>query len=251
MSGNNIQLIVEKAIEFAEKDYVVFCNDDDINRMTREHFAEFPHLYVLCCLMDKQIDADRAWRIPYIVCEAFGTYDIYELNRIPIEKYRNFFKDRKLHRFNDSMAYVFKSALERIITVYGGRASIIWEGNPSSATVVARFLTFDGCGVKIATMATNLLHRALSVQFSDYYSVDISPDVHIMRVMNRLGILSDDKRDNRTLAIYLAREINPTYPGVLDGYFWSIGKKYCHPSNPSCADCPISITCKHSEEIQG
>ena len=147
------------------------------------------------------------------------------------------------------MASVFNSALERIVNVYGGKASNIWEGNPSSATVVARFLEFDGCGVKIATMATNLLHRALSVQYSDYYSVDISPDVHIMRVMHRLGILRDDKKD-RSLAIYHAREINPNYPGILDGYFWSIGKNYCRPTNSSCIECPLNKVCAHYGETR-
>ena len=244
MSDSDIQYLVAKAIEFNEKDYVIFCQDDEINRRTRDHFVEYPHLYVLCCLMDKQIDADRAWRIPYTVCDYFGTYDINELNRIPREEYQRLFNDKKLHRFNDEMAGVFKSALERIVSLYSGRASLIWEGNPSSATVVARFLGFDGCGVKIATMATNLLHRALSVQYSDYYSVDISPDVHIMRVMNRLGILPDDKKDDRTLALYLAREINPIYPGILDGFFWSIGKNHCHPANPSCEDCSLKRVCK-------
>ena len=195
--------------------------------------------------MDKQIDAAKAWQIPYIVCESFGTYDIFELNRIPLDKYQSVFNDRKLHRFNDSMARVFKSALERIVTQYNGKASMIWEGNPSSAAVVSRFLEFDGCGVKIATMATNLLHRALSVNYSDYSSVDISPDVHIMRVMNRLGLLPEDKKNDRTLAIYRAREVNPLYPGILDGLFWRIGKNYCSPSNPSCQECSLNIVCKH------
>lgn len=241
----DVQQIVAKATEFSRNDYVLFCDDDEVNRKTREHFVTDPHLYVLCCLMDKQIDAAKAWRIPYNVCEEFDTCDLFELNRIPLDKYQQVFNERKLHRFNDSMACVFKSALERIVTQYNGRASLIWEGNPSSATVVARFLEFDGCGVKIATMATNLLHRALSVDYSDYSSVDISPDVHIMRVMNRLGLLPDDKKDDRTLAIYRAREVNPQYPGVLDGLFWSVGKNYCRPSNPSCKDCYLHDVCKH------
>ena len=241
----DVRQIVAKAMEFSRQDYVLFCDDDDVNRKTREHFVTYPHLYVLCCLMDKQIDAAKAWRIPYIVCEEFGTYDILELNRIPLDKYLEVFNDRKLHRFHASMACVFTSALARIVAQYNGRASMIWDGNPSSAAVVARFLEFDGCGVKIATMATNLLHRALSVNYSDYSSVDISPDVHIMRVMNRLGLLPDDKKYDRTLAIYRAREVNPQYPGILDGLFWSVGKNYCRPSNPSCQECSLRDVCKH------
>ena len=245
MSGSNIQHIVSKAVSFSETDFVVFCNDEEVNLRIREHFIEHPHLFVLCCLMDKQINADKAWRIPFSVCESFGVYDIYELDRISEHQYIAFFNERRLHRFNDSMAHVFKSVLNRIVTVYEGDASVIWDGNPSSATVVARFLEFEGCGIKIATMATNLLHRALSVQYSDYYSVDISPDVHIMRVMNRLGLLPEGKTNDRTLAIYRAREINPQYPGILDGLFWNVGKCYCHSTNPSCQECPLIAACKH------
>ena len=249
MTLKETSYIVEKATEFDKSGNVIFCSDEDVNRHMRKHFVKYPHLFVLCCLMDKQIDADRAWGIPFTICEAFGTHDIYELDRISEMEYQAFFNENRLHRFNDQMATVFKAAIDRIICVYNGDASNIWVGNPSSATVVTRFLEFEGCGIKIATMATNLLHRALSVQYSDYYSVDISPDVHIMRVMNRLGLISDELKDDRTLAIYRAREINPQYPGILDGFFWDIGRNHCHPSDPSCLECKINTVCKYYGKV--
>ncbi len=243
MTKKNIQIIVSRATEFRKKEVAILCDNEDIDRQVKDSYSKYPHLFVLCCLMDKQIDANRAWEIPFKVCDAFGTRDIIQLNDIPEWEYQQFFNDNKLHRFNDSMAHVFKSALERINHCYGGNASAIWEGNPSSAAVVSRFLEFEGCGIKIATMATNLLHRAFGVHYSDYSSVDISPDVHIMRVMNRLGIIPDEKKDDRTLAIYKAREINPQYPGVIDGLFWNVGRNHCHPSNPSCQECVFTEVC--------
>ena len=50
-----------------------------------------------------------------------------------------------------------------------------------------RRLEFRGAGPKIATMAANLLARHLKVPFSDYYSIDISVDVQVRRVLSRLG----------------------------------------------------------------
>ena len=248
MTNEEIQLIVDKAIEISKTDKVIFCNDEEIDKKFRDTFDQYPHLFVLCCLMEKRINSDRAWKIPFTVCDVFKKYDIEELNNISAHKYQTLFKEKNLHCFNKSMATVFKSALNRIVTIYGGKASSIWEGRPSSATVVARFLEFHGCGIKIATMATNLLHRALSVDYSDYYSLDISPDVHIMRVMEKLGLIPRMNNGDRTLAIYRAREIYPQYPGILDGLFWNVGRNYCHPFAPSCQDCPISAVCKYNGE---
>ena len=130
---------------------------------------------------------------------------------------------------------------------YNGDASNIWKDKPSSATVVYRFLEFNGMGIKIATMAANILARQFKIEFSDYYSIDISPDVHVKRVLKRLGYLNENPTIDQI--IYKAREINPEFPGLIDYSCWVIGRNYCHETNPNCDKCPLNSECKKQNGI--
>ena len=145
------------------------------------------------------------------------------------------------------MAEVFYNGICRIIDKYEGKANKIWNDNPSSATVVYRFLEFDGCGIKIATMAANILARQFKIPMKDYYSIDISPDVHIRRVLYRLGFIEKNAKVERV--IYKARELNPEYPGLIDYLCWEIGKNYCKPKfkDCKCENCFMNEVCPKNE----
>ena len=123
---------------------------------------------------------------------------------------------------------------------------MIWSDRPSSAKVVYDFLQFNGGGIKIATMATNILAREFKIPLSDYCSIDISPDVHVLRVMRRSGLV----RENADIdsIIYKARELNPEFPGIIDLSCWEIGRKWCKPNKPTCKECSIQSICKYVTE---
>ncbi|MGE9986573.1 hypothetical protein [Desulfovibrio sp. SGI.169] len=219
-----------------------------------EDLQNYPHAYVFSCLMDRQISAKKAWEIPYkIKCSLkIKTFDINELSKISKQEYIDLFTKEKLHRFCRGMAEIFYDGIQRIITQYEGDASKIWSGEPSSSKVVYNFLQFNGCGIKIATMATNILARQYRIKYSDYMSVDVSPDVHVRRTMTRLGLIpkniklsngKDDINKINELIIYKAREIHPSYPGIIDYSLWNIGRDLCHPNNPDCAKCELSMYC--------
>lgn len=90
-------------------------------------------------------------------------------------------------------------------------------------------------------MATNILARQFKVPFSDYYSIDISPDVHILRVLRRSGLV--DKDASIDSIIYKARELCPEFPGIIDFSCWEIGRTWCRPRNPNCQECIIESEC--------
>jgi hypothetical protein len=171
-----------------------------------------------------------------------GSFYFPDLLTIGLPKLKGIFNQKRLHRFNDTMAEIFHLALVDLNKKYQGIASNIWNNKPSSATVVYRFLEFRGSGIKISTMAANILARQFRVSFSDNYSIDISPDVHVIRVMKRMGLVPKDASND--MIIYKARELNPEFPGVIDFSCWEIGRTWCHPQLPNCNECIIQVECK-------
>lgn len=236
--------IIKKSSEmFENNESIVHFADDEKQNNFLNDLENFPHAFVLACLMDRQIKAERAWSIPYHIYKEIGDFDIHILQQQGLEFYIRLFNDKNLHRFNDTSAKVFYKGVCHIIDKYGGRANQIWDNNPSSAQVVYRFLEFEGCGIKIATMTANILARQFKIKMSDYYSIDISPDVHIKRVMYRLGFV--EKEPQVEMIIYKARELNPQFPGLIDFACWKIGREFCRPNlrECKCDECFMNNVC--------
>lgn len=150
-----------------------------------------PHAFVLACVMDRQVKAEKAWLIPYRISEklhGFSMDTLSTLSRADVNRLMT--QPEPLHRFVDKMSECFHLAVQRISNDYAGDASRIWTGRPSSAEVVYRFLAFNGVGPKIGSMAANILAREFKIPFADYFSIDISADVHVRRVFARLGLCS-------------------------------------------------------------
>lgn len=202
----------------------------------------FPHAYVLGCVVDRQMPSERAWMIPFKIAQAIGGQDFQTFKGISrTEMHRLMNEPAPLHRYADVMAVNLLDAIRIIDEKYNGIASGIWEGTPSSAEVVYRFLEFPGIGQKIATMAANILAREFKIPFSDYYSIDISVDVHVRKVFRRLGLTPEDA-DNDQI-IFRARSLSPEFPGLLDNPCFEIGRNWCKPVNPLCTQCYMSEIC--------
>ena len=216
--------------------------EDEVSNAFLNDIENYPHAYVLACCMDRQTKAERAWMIPCKIKEILGNFDFTKLEEKTLDDWKELFNEYSLHRFNDTMAEVFYEAIQTIRNEYDGKASKIWDGNPSSAAVVYRFLQFKGVGIKIATMATNILARQFKVPFSDYYSIDVSPDVHVKRVMYRNGLVNKEATNEEI--IYKARELCPDFPGIIDYSLWEVGRSWCRPSNPDCDNCILKAECK-------
>lgn len=241
MPGELLVAIGRERFNSPERHSVHLLDDVEQNDFLND-IENIPHAYVLACLMDRQIRAERAWAIPYKIKQVVNSFAIDALALLSCDDYTTIFENNKLHRFNETMAKVFHSGVLRIKNTYSGDASSIWRNNPSSAKVVYEFMQFDGSGIKIATMAANILARQFKIPFSDFYSIDISPDVHVLRVMRRTGIVPHSATIDQI--VYKARELNPEFPGIIDYSCWEIGREWCKSQNPRCADCIITERCR-------
>jgi endonuclease III len=243
----NHSRIVERLKEKAEEhrrqtrvDVLAFTKDPVTDRLLSD-IDTLPHLFLLGCLADQQMKAERAWEVPVKLGKIIEGYQFADYLKLSQDDLKNVFEEHKLHRFTEKMAKWYFAAIQRIASEYEGDASKIWSGTPSSASIVRRFLRFEGMGIKIATMGTNMLARHFHVPMRDYVAIEISPDTHAKRVFYRLGI-THDKNDNLDL-IYAAKELNPEYPGLFDLPAWMLGESWCRDDKPMCELCYMNDLC--------
>jgi len=230
-----------EALFRAPADLVRFTQDDAADRLLND-LVDHPHAFVLASVMDRQIKAERAWLIPYRFMEKLGSFSmktLLEQSESDIQRLMS--EPEALHRFVDIMSDCFFKAVRRIADQYESDASRIWQGRPSSATVVYRFLEFDGVGPKIATMDANILAREFKIDFADHYSIDISADVHVRRVFGRLGLTPQDATVDQL--IFRARGLHPEFPGLMDFPAWEIGRNWCRPKKTECSGCYMNDLC--------
>ncbi|TET35090.1 MAG: iron-sulfur cluster loop [Planctomycetota bacterium] len=203
---------------------------------------KYPHAFVLACLADQQMKAEKAWLIPYEIYKKLGGFSFRRLKRLTIgEINRLMTKPDKLHHYPKKMSKYIYAAIKHISEKYNGDASLIWRNRPSSAQIVLRFILFRGMGIKIATMAANILARDLKVPMRDHYSIDISPDRHVKRTFKRLGLITPQATNEEL--IYCARALHPEFPGLLDYPAYTIGKNWCRPGKPLCDECHMTNAC--------
>lgn len=236
------QVLIKRGVELLSQPYrkVEFTHNSSADDLLND-LTNYPHAFVLASVMDRQMKAERAWLIPYEISLELRSFNISNLLSVTLEGFTEIFVRKHLHRFNQDMAKYFHSAIHRISEKYEGDASNIWGNSPRSASVVRRFLEFDGVGIKIATMAANILARDFRIPFKDKLCIDISPDVQVMRVFKRLGLISENASTNEL--IYCARELNPEYPGIFDVSAWEIGRYWCRPKELRCTECYLDKYC--------
>lgn len=233
----------EWLIKLGKREFKETFSGDPVADALLADFDNTPHAFVLGCLMDRGIPAEKAWALPRKIFEEFGSVSIEDLQKYSLQEWVSLFDERKWHPYGgEQMGKVAHHAVRDIAEKYDGNAAKIWDGNPSSGTVVYRFLEFRGVAQKISSMAANILVRHFRIPMSDHCGIDISVDTHTKRVVKRMGLVPQSA--TKEMIIWKARGLHPKYPGIFDYICWKIGREFCHQKKaPNCEGCPVRSDC--------
>jgi endonuclease-3 len=240
------QILASRGLELFSRPrrFIEFARNPQADALTND-IENTPHAFLLGCLVDRQMNSDFAWLVPFRLAEKLGDFRFCTLSALTLDQITDLMtQPEPLHRFPVKMATNIHLAIKQLRDEYEGDASRIWAGSPSSATVVYRFLGFRGIGPKIATMAANILARDFKVPLSDHFSIDVSPDVHLRRVFTRLGLIPVQPTNEQL--VYRARALHPEFPGLLDLPAWEIGREWCRPRDPNCSACYMREVCSYA-----
>ena len=138
-----------------------------------------------------------------------------------------------------------KSAAKQIVDEYDSDVRNVWNGIDTKHVdeIYKRFIEFEGIGDALAKMAQFILvrdHGIAGGKKSKRY-LSVKPDVHVRRVLFRLGI--SEKQTPASIVSNIDK-LNLRSQADFDWAVWTIGRERCHAGEPECTGCPLGRVCE-------
>jgi endonuclease III len=199
--------------------------------------------FLVCCLLDYQIKADRAWENGRRLVHALkDPDDIWAaVTAFSEEEWESKFKELGLHRYPAAHKRLWRIGRE-ICSYFDGDANKIWQ-NSSAFDVLCR-LNYIGAGEQISRMIVGALRDVGQIQGKG----DVKADVHVCRVIGRVFFGEQAKPETAT---ELTRQLSPDDPWQVDRTLWKLGSTFCHATTPDCSHCYLSAECMHAQTHSG
>ncbi len=196
--------------------------------------------WFLGCIIDYQIDADRAWTNAKRLAEGifndpndlWGTISAYTE-----KQWMSKFDSYSLHRFPAAHKRVWRIG-QALVQNYGGDARQTWLGKIPSA-VLDTWADLR-LGEQISRMALGGLLDTKQIHGAG----DVKADSNVCRVTGRVvdGIPTSPER-----ATQLTRHMNAPNPWLLDWPLYRLGKDICPLSEPKCGKCYMNKLCRYAQ----
>ena len=226
----------------------------------RRFRASSANAFLLGVMLDRSIKAARAWEAAEWINDSLGdpedvTILWKELKKIPKQNLAGFLRygygGKSFHRHYKTFAKQLPEAAIIILQEYDGDPRKIWNNQRDVTKVRERFEQLPGIGPALSRMAVLILARnyGLLGGIEALSQLDVKPDIHVMRVFCRSGLIGKDAKEND--AVEIAKKLNPKFPAALDAPAFIIGVEWCRPTNRKCGECPISNVCASTITQQG
>jgi len=266
MNTQREQEIVDKLLAFAKSlddhgtDFLLALDSEE--RQLIADIENTPHAFVIGCVLDRRVPAEKAWAAPYKLKERIGSFSFSRLRQLTPDDWEKYLgkqdDDPECIHINwrnvtQGMPLCLHSAMQAIdrYSDGSGDAKCMWTGDGLRGDdIVNRFKQIRGVGDKIANMAVRILVTRFK-QPIKRNSIDVSVDVHVARVFPRLGLVHVSRgmstKEKKNLIVEKARELYPCFPAKIDRPIFMIGKQFCHKTKPNCGGCPMKRLCDHAK----
>lgn len=197
-----------------------------------------PFAFLVGAVFQLQMPWRKVWEIPFHIYKR-GMLEPSKLTSATDCELRALFCDLPVGpRYPNKGVRTLKETAA-LVEEFDGNAASIWN-DTSPPVVRKRLLGIHGVGPAIANMILLLLCDQYGFFKGQEHEIDIKPDVHVLRVLKRSGLIP---LENEYQAVCAARHLAPHYPAELDWPSWDIGQRWCHRTNPDCGNCPLRAVC--------
>lgn len=189
---------------------------------------------------NRMIAYERAWALPQTMMLRSGFDDPLDMCvRLSAEELESVIRQPPCgHRLPGRIAVAMRGTAGNIESEYDGDARNLYHGQ-DVATVLRRLESLPGYGRKLARLALRIILLDWDGDVAgDRAALDVTPDLHVCRVLRRLGLI---ERADPKLAIEAARRLSPSSPYLVDGAF-ALGTTVCG-ARPRCGECPLRTHC--------
>lgn len=235
----NLKSILGYLQEIEDKNSIL--KGDLVKEEEKQFILNNLNAFIIGLISDQSVKAETAWSLPHKLSERLGNFEFKEILKKYTEKdIEDIIREKpSLHRYPSRMANYIYNAMNDIVTKYDSNAENIWK-NKTAAEIVESLEKFKGISHKKASLGTLILVRDLGIDIIDKENIDIAYDIHIRRLFLRLGLVDEDVQEK---ILEEARKIYPEFPGRLTTAFWTIGREFCRPTEPTCLICPLYECC--------
>ncbi|QKG79641.1 hypothetical protein [Tenuifilum thalassicum] len=90
-----VETLIRRGNELFRLPYkkIKFTGNEEADNLLN-NINQFPHAFVLACIMDRQIKAERAWLIPYFISQEIGGFDFKRLLKLDLNSLKKFLKEK-------------------------------------------------------------------------------------------------------------------------------------------------------------